>query len=149
MHWQLRLELIIAKLAPAHRRVVAANLQLPDESIERLQNLELAQTQIISSLPNCDRVSQIVQLLRHSDLQMLILVAIRCHQSIAIRRQIWRYLTAWAQVKPILAGDDLRKLGYKPGPQYRQMLDNLLAATLDGAVRDRVSAEAFILQNYL
>ena len=120
-----------------------------DESIDRLDNLDLAQTQIVSSLPTCDRISQIVQLLRNYDLQMLILIAIRCRQSIVIRRNIWQYLTVWTQIKTILTGDDLRKLGYKPGPQYRQMLDNLLAATLDGAVSDRVSAEAFIHQNYL
>jgi len=149
VHWQLRLELIISKLAPAHRRAVAANLQLPDESIDRLHNLDLAHTQIVSSLPNCDRVSQIVHLLRHYDLQMLILIMIRGRKSISIRRNIWEYLTVWSQIKPILTGDDLRKLGYKPGPQYRQMLDNLLAATLDGAVSDRVSAEAFIRQNYV
>ena len=147
-HWQLRLELIIAHLAPTHRRSVAANLQLPDESIDRLQSLDLAQTQIVSSLPNCDRVSQIVKLLGQYDLQMLILIAIRCQRSIELRRRIWKYLTVWTQVKPLLTGDDLRKLGYKPGPQFRQMLDNLLAATLDGNVIDRASAESFIRMNY-
>jgi tRNA nucleotidyltransferase (CCA-adding enzyme) len=147
-HWQLRLELIIAHLAPAYRRSVAANLQLPDESIDRLQALDLAQTQIVSSLPNCDRVSQIVKLLEQYDLQMLILIALRCRRSIELRRQIWKYLTVWTQVKPLLTGDDLRKLGYKPGPQFRQMLDNLFAATLDREVTDRASAESFIRMNY-
>ena len=70
-----------------------------EQSIERLQNLELAQTQIISSLPNCDRVSQIVQLLRQYELQMLILVAIRCRQSIAIRRQIDRLIELSREVE--------------------------------------------------
>ena len=147
-HWQLRLELIIAHLNPAYRRSVAANLQLPDETIDRLQALDLAQTQIVSSLPNCDRVSQIVKLLGQYDLQMLILIAIRCRQSIAIRRQIWKYLTVWMQVKPLLTGDDLRKLGYKPSPQFKQMLAGLLAATLDGNVIDRASAESFVRLNY-
>jgi tRNA nucleotidyltransferase (CCA-adding enzyme) len=148
VHWQVRLELILAALAPTDRRSVAANLQLAVDSIDRLQNLDRAQTQIVTSLPTCDRISQIVQLLSQYDLQLLILIAIRCRQSIGIRRQIWQYLTVWAQIKPILTGDDLRKLGYKPGPQYRQMLDDLLAATLDGIVTDRVSAEAFIRRNY-
>jgi tRNA nucleotidyltransferase (CCA-adding enzyme) len=147
VHWQLRLELIIAALSPAYRRSVAANLQLPDESIDRLQNLDAAQTEIISSLPNCHRISEIVQLLKQYDLAMLILIGIRAEMPV-IRRQIWQYLTIWAQIRPILTGDDLRKLGYKPGPQYRQMLDNLLTATLDGEVLDRSSAKAFIRHNY-
>ena len=47
-------------------------------------------------------------------------------------------------IKPILTGDDLRKLGYKPGPQYRQILAALLVATLDGKVVDRSTAEDFV-----
>jgi tRNA nucleotidyltransferase (CCA-adding enzyme) len=108
----------------------------------------LAQTQIVASLPTSDRVSQIVQLLSQYDAQMLILVAIRCRESLAIRRQIWQYLTVWAQIKPILTGDDLRKLGYPPSPKYRLILADLLAATLDGVVTNRASAEVFIRLNY-
>ncbi len=142
-NWQLRLETIIAALAPQFRQPVAQNLQLPEDSIERLANLERSQTQIVSSLPTCDRVSQVVQLLRRFDLAMLILIAVRC-RDLTIRRQIWRYLTVWQHIQPLLTGNDLRRLGYKPGPQYRQILDNLLAATLDGEIIDRASAEAFL-----
>jgi tRNA nucleotidyltransferase (CCA-adding enzyme) len=55
-------------------------------------------------------------------------------------------LTVWADVKPVLNGDDLKRLGYKPGVQYRQLLDRLLDATLDGVVTDKASAEAFLLK---
>ena len=33
-------------------------------------------------------------------------------------------------------------MGYKPGPQYKKILDELLSATLDGKIRDRNDAEA-------
>jgi tRNA nucleotidyltransferase (CCA-adding enzyme) len=143
-HWQLRLELIIAKLSPEYRQQVAKNLQLPEESIDRLQKLERSQVELTSLLPSLDRVSQVVRLLRSYHLQTLILVAVRCRNIATIRRQIWKYLTVWSDIQPILSGDDLRKLGYKPGPQYRQILDDLLAATLDGEVTDRASAEKFL-----
>ena len=143
IHWQLRLETIIASLAPQFRQPVAKNLQLTEDIIDRLQNLDRSQTQIISSLPTFDRVSQVVQLLRQFDLSMLILIAVPCRE-LNIRRQIWRYLTVWQHVQPPLTGNDLRRLGYKPGPQYRQILDRLLAATLDGEIIDRASAEAFL-----
>ncbi|AFY96122.1 CBS domain-containing protein [Chamaesiphon minutus] len=143
IHWQLRLETIIATLAPAFRQPVAKNLQLPEDTIERLANLDRSQTQILSSLPTFDRVSQVVQLLKQFDLPMLILIAVQCRDK-TIRRQIWRYLIVWAHIQPPLNGNDLRRLGYKPGPQYRQILANLLAATLDGVVIDRASAEAFL-----
>ncbi len=146
IHWQLRLETIIAYLDPQFRQPVAKNLQLSEDSIDRLANLDRSQSLIIASLPICPRVSQVVKLLRQSDLSMLILIAVRC-RDMKIRRQIWQYLTVWQHIPAPLTGNDLRQLGYKPGPQYRQILDDLLAATLDGEVIDRASAESFLKRN--
>ena len=100
-HWQIRLEAIIAALAPQFRQPVAKNLQLPEDSIDRLQNLDRSQSQIVSSLPTCDRTSQVVRLLRQYDLAMLVLIAARC-QDLRMRRQIWRYSTVWINIQPIL-----------------------------------------------
>ncbi len=147
--WQIRLEAIIAALEPAYRQPVAKNLQLPAESRDRLQNLELAQTEIVAALTTSPRISQVVRLLRQYDLPTLGLITARCHHLAIVRRQIWRYLTVWARIQPILDGNDLRQLGYKPGPQYREILDNLLAATLDGEVTDRASAVEFVRRGNL
>ena len=37
-------------------------------------------------------------------------------------------------------------MSYKPDPQFKQILDSLLAATLDGEIRDRREAELFLQQ---
>lgn len=142
--WQLMLEVIIANLAPEYRQLVAKNLQLPIDSSDRLETLERIETNLISSLSNFQKISQIVQLLKQYDWSMLILIAVRCQNMRTIRHQIWRYLTVWSHIRSILTGEDLRNLGYKPGAQYRQILDDLLAATLDGEVTDRSSAEEFL-----
>ncbi|BAY69614.1 poly(A) polymerase [Nostoc sp. PCC 7120 = FACHB-418] len=144
--WQMRLEAIIAHLAPKYRGKVAKNLQLQEDSIQHLQNLAVAQTEIIQSLSEYQRPSQVVQLLRKYNLEILILIALQSQRP--IRRQIWQYLTVWANVQPILNGNDLKKLGYKPGPQYRQMLDDLLAKTLDGNITNQVEAQEFLAQQY-
>lgn len=146
VHWQLRLEAIIAHLDPEYRDRVATNLQLPTDSINRLQDLDQAELLAISLLSNCQRPSQVVRILQQYDLSMLILIALRCRSLVIIRRQIWKYLTVWAHIQPMLNGNDLQRLGYKPGPQYRQILDDLLNATLDGEIRDRSMAEAFLSQ---
>ncbi len=146
MHWQMRLEALIAHLAPEFREKVAKNLQLPEDSIQRLQNLALAQTDVQKSLPQCQRSSQIMQLLKQYDLPVLILIALQ--SSRLIRRQIWCYFTVLANVQPILNGNDLKKLGYKPGPQYRQILDDLLVATVDRVVQDKTAAKEFLSKHY-
>lgn len=146
IHWEMRLETLIAHLAPEYRAKVAKNLQLPEDSIARLKNLAQVQTEVMTLLPSLQRPSQVVQLLRHYDLPILILIAVQSPRE--IRHQIWEYFTVWANVQPLLNGNDLKKLGYKPGPQYRQILDDLLAATLDGMIKDNREAEEFLAQHY-
>ncbi|HEY9598288.1 MAG TPA: CBS domain-containing protein [Cyanophyceae cyanobacterium] len=145
-HWQVRLEVLIAHLASQERGKVAKNLQLPDDSIERLEYLAQAQANVIHFLSTAHRPSEIVQQLREYKLPTLVLVAL--HSPRAIRRKLWRYLTTWATIQAPINGNDLRKLGYKPGPQYREILDALLAATLDGMIQDEADAQAFLVKNY-
>ncbi len=130
--WQIRLEVLIADLALPDRIKVANNLQLPLDSIERLQNLDREETEITLSLPNCHRPSEVFKLLSQFKLPSLILIAVR--NSRQIRRQIWRYLTEWKQIQSPLNGHDLQALGYPPGKQFKEILDALLVATLDGAI---------------
>ncbi|MBD2344935.1 CBS domain-containing protein [Anabaena subtropica] len=146
IHWQMRLEAIIAHLAPTHRGKVAKNLQLQEDSIKHLQNLATAKTEIIGSLLKYQHHSQVVKLLRNYDLEILILIALQSQQK--IRRQIWNYLTVLTNIQPILNGNDLKKLGYKPSPQYKQMLDDLLAGTLDGDITNQREAEEFLAKQY-
>ncbi|WP_414550357.1 CBS domain-containing protein [Anabaena sp. CCY 0017] len=145
-NWEMRLEALIAHLEPPYREKVAKNLHLPEDGIKRLENLTKAQIQVQELLPTCQRPSAIVQVLRQYDLPMLILIALPSPR--ILRRQIWHYLTVLANVEPILNGNDLKQLGYKPGKQYRQILDDLLVATLDGVIKNRQEAEEFLAQHY-
>jgi len=144
--WLMRLEVLIAYLAPEYRGKVAANLQLPADSIKRLEVLEAGKNQLAEGLPKCELPSQLVLLLRNYELPVLIAIAIQSPRN--ARGQIWEYLTRWANVEPPLNGNDLKALGYKPGPGFKRMLDDLLAATLDGDLGDRAAAISFLAQRY-
>ncbi len=145
-HWELRLEVLIAYLAPEYREKVAINLQFQVESLERLKHLELAKAKIIETLFQSPTNSQVFWLFKAYSLPMLILIAVQSTRP--VRQRIWQYLTELQEIKPPLNGNDLKAMGYKPGRQFKQMLDDLLTLTLDGEVSDRTSAEAFLKQNY-
>jgi tRNA nucleotidyltransferase (CCA-adding enzyme) len=147
VHWQVKLELVIAQLDQSDRSAVARNLQLPPDSISRLENLDRVEMDLRHFTLMGQRVSQVVIRLQQYDLESLILVAVRT-QSLSIRRQIWQYFTQWRHVQPILNGNDLRALGYSPGQQYRQILDSLLVATLDDEISDRASAIEFVSRSF-
>ena len=152
--WLVRLEVLLAHLTPVYRGSVATNLQLPTDSIDRLQQLDSAQRALTAALPDCDRPSQVIQLLKPYDALLLVFIAIRSryeqHTSRAEspRRKLWRYLTCWSTLKPLLDGNDLTALGYKPGPQFKAMLEALMAATADGVIHTRAEAEAFVAERF-
>lgn len=145
-HWQMRLEALITVLKTNERVQVANQLQLPLDSIERLQQLELAQTLVLKPLAELKLNSEIVQLLRPYKLATLILLVPESPR--VVRRKLWQYLSNLADVIAPLNGNDLKQLGYQPGPQYRQILDALLAATLDRVIENRQEAIAFLVKQY-
>ncbi|MBO1347294.1 MAG: CBS domain-containing protein [Hormoscilla sp. GUM202] len=144
--WEMLLEVLIAQILPSERGKVATNLQLPAQSIERLSQLDIVASVVLEKLPDCQRPSQILQLLQPYDVATLILIAVGSSRS--VRQKIWRYLTEFAQVKSPLNGNDLKQFGYQRGPQFKQMLDALLVAKLDGLVSDRASAEAYLAEHF-
>jgi tRNA nucleotidyltransferase (CCA-adding enzyme) len=54
-----------------------------------------------------------------------------------VRKRVDRYLTRLASVRPALTGQDLKRLGFPPGPTYRRILDHLLEGRLEGRLRSR------------
>ncbi|MGD1921534.1 MAG: hypothetical protein ACFCAD_23160 [Pleurocapsa sp.] len=145
--WLIRLEVLIAYLASAQRLEVAQNLQLPKDSLQRLEQLEIWETEIAPQLLNSNSPSQIYQLLQSYKPLTLILFAARSRKN--IRHVVWQYITKLSQVKPLLTGNDLKTLGYKPGKLYKQILDDVLAATLDGKIGDRATDKKYVQENYM
>ncbi len=145
-HWLIRLEVLISALPASERGIVGTNLQLPKDSIKRVKQLKQVEREVISKLPNCQLPSEIYKLLRPYRYVDLILVAVRTSRQ--NRKILWQYLTKLAKVKPILNGNDLKELGYKPSPAYKQMLEELLVATLDNEITNRTEAEALIKTKY-
>lgn len=144
--WQLLLQVLLAALAEPYRGPVATHLQLPTEEIEQLVQLSIHQAEITTALTTEQQPSQIVHLLNHYAPGTLILVAVRSDRW--IRKAIWLYFSQWARMKPLLDGNDLKQLGYQPSRQFKQILDDLLSATLDRVITDRDQAIAFLADRY-
>ena len=154
-HWRVLLEVLISHLEDPHPKIVAENLQLPTESIHRLSHVQTTQTALHQALiPSASvtaptaptaptlRPSAIVAQLKSYDLPTLILVGVRGDRR--LRRLIWQYLSHWSHVKSPLNGNDLKALGYKPGRQFKGLLEQLLAATLDGKIHTVEEAKTFL-----
>lgn len=80
--------------------------------------------------------SQTYDLLRPLNLEFQLFVMAKTSKDYA-KRAVSQYLTTLVNARPELDGQDLKALGYLPGPLYKQILERLLAARLDGQVQSR------------
>jgi tRNA nucleotidyltransferase (CCA-adding enzyme) len=83
-------------------------------------------------------------------LEVLLYLAATANQE-GVKRYVSLYLTRLRQVHCTLDGEALKDMGLQPGPQFRLVLDRLLAARLDGEIcsddEERLLAEELITPN--
>lgn len=134
--WQVYLLSLLLPCSSRIRRRVGLRLGLPESHLSRL----------LEELQGLPRVLKRLEgeRLRPSTLRYLLdgisreaLLLLWAFGGRRGKERIGRYLTHLTSVKPALTGKDLQAFGIKPGPRYRQILDALLKARLEGEVRSR------------
>lgn len=91
------------------------------------------------SLPD----SRVYELLKPLDIEQILLMMAKTRKESA-KKYISHYLTHLRGVTVSLTGDDLKRFGIPPGPRYKRLLEELLDAKLDGAVRTEQEEVAFV-----
>lgn len=66
----------------------------------------------------------------------------------ALRGILERFASTWRKVVPILDGDDLKAMGFEPGPIFREILGALRCARLDGAVVSREDETDLVYERF-
>lgn len=65
-----------------------------------------------------------------------------------IRRWLSRYFIQLRHIEPELTGNSLKKMGIPPGPVYRDILETIREARLDGKVTDKKDEIAFVKKRF-
>jgi len=65
-----------------------------------------------------------------------------------IKRQISNFFTRLRGAKVTMTGRDLKQMGFKPGPLYKQILDALLEAKLNSQVNTKEDEVLFVKEKY-
>jgi len=60
------------------------------------------------------------------------------------RERIRDYVNQHRKVKLLVSGEDLSSLGLRPGPRYKELLEKVKRAQLDGLVHSKEEAKAFL-----
>ena len=77
----------------------------------------------------------------------LILCMMAATKKVAVKRSISRYFTHLRYIHPSVRGKDLVKMGIPPGPIYREILQAVLDAKLNGDVKSKTDELEFV-RNY-
>ena len=144
--WLMVVQVLLTQLEVEVRSRIAAQLNLPEKVQKRLKGFDRAMELASSQLNETLKPSQVVKLLKGLDDPLVVLCGVRC--SIQCHQNLLNYLKTWKNTPPILNGNDLIELGYKPGREFKVILEFVLDATLDGMFTEREDAIAMVKQKF-
>ena len=87
--------------------------------------------------------SRVYQLL-HGYSTVAITANLLASDSAVVKKQLKLFLDKLRYVKPELSGDDLKKMGITPGPGFKEILNRLQEARLDGEVASKEDEERLV-----
>ena len=80
-------------------------------------------------------------------MEVLLFIALKARSRL-VERRVYQYLTGMRKVRIRTTGDRLKKMGYKQGPLFKKILQELLWAKLDGIVKSLSSETKFVIDNF-
>jgi len=108
---------------------ICAPVNIKRELIENISSAQKA-LQLFTAENSQEFNVQIYNLLKPLNIETIILMMIYAKEW--QKKAIFNYLTKLKDIKPLITGEDLKKLGIQPGPVYRKILESILREKLQG-----------------
>jgi tRNA nucleotidyltransferase (CCA-adding enzyme) len=147
--WMVYLLAIMGRTTPTELRAFCKRFRVPLKTTETLLNQKETAQKIANLMARRRTMSnsEIFRLLNNLENEgLLYLMAIARKND--VKMAVSLYVTTLRRVRPQLTGQKLKEMGYKPGPAFTTMLNDLLDVRLDGIVQTEAEEEAFIRKNY-
>ncbi len=138
----LYLMALLSELKEEEAEAAAERLSPPPKIKDMIDKGISKAREVAKRLPSEDPV-ETYNLLRKLRLET-ILLAMALSKDRLKQKVISRYLTELRKIEPILKGEDLKKIGVKPGPVYSRILKELLEEKLRGHLKSREDEERFV-----
>ena len=90
---------------------------------------------------------QIYQLLHPLPIEVLLYLMTKTSRE-KTRKSISLYITKLRSVEIAVTGKDLSEMGYEPGPHYKEILEKVMDARLNGLVTDRDTEREWIVRHF-
>ncbi|HBZ57519.1 MAG TPA: polya polymerase, partial [Syntrophobacteraceae bacterium] len=145
--WWVYLLGLAARMKRESAQDFAERLELPTHTEERLLWALHQSQELLNGFFQLRQIrpSDIYRALQPFKVEELLFMMARTQREEA-RRSISHYFHKFRDIKSELKGRDLQVLGIEPGPVYRQILDELLDARLNGKVHSRQDEIDYVLR---
>jgi len=137
---------LIEGLMLSERKKALQRLQVPPKaSREILEGIERSQT----ALAQLRQVSQreVYHILYPLNIQTILFTMAKAQQK-EQKKAVSLFLTTLRKVRPELKGEDLRDMGYRPGPLFKKIFAAILDARLDNQVKSREDEITYIKERF-
>ncbi|MBM4446728.1 MAG: CCA tRNA nucleotidyltransferase [Chloroflexi bacterium] len=141
----LYLCLLIYNLAEKGNEEFISHLNFPKTSSQAMRHTLQVKAKLHNLANPQLKPSDIYQSLHGYSAQAIKANALASESSIA-SQHLHLYLTKLRYIKPLLNGEDLKKMGIPAGPKIGEILGKILKARLDGEVRTRKDEERLVNQ---
>lgn len=123
------------ELKERERRKIKADLEMLRELRSKLSMIKNA------------KKSEVYRLLKDLSTEAILLLMAETKDE-ELRRSISNFVTTSSTVKPEISGKDLKALGFKEGPIFKEILEKLRDLRIDGLVKTKEDEINFVLANF-
>ena len=128
---------------------LAKRLQMNDLGTRRMINQRIEVDEVLDILFRTAQGDdyEVYTLLSQYDTEILLFMMARTNNE-KIKRLISNYFTKLRRIKVLLKGKDLKDMGFKPGPLFKDIFESLLEARIKGVVSTREEEVKFTKDNF-
>jgi len=137
---------LLDELSPAERREALQRLFVPPGARKEILDGIEQSKKALAELHGASQ-KKIYYTLMPLDIPALLFTMARTKDQ-EHKKAISLYLTKLRKIRPELTGKELKKMGYAPGPLFKEILTSLLEARLERRVKSREGEIAFVKKNF-
>jgi len=146
--WLIRLSVLMGK---CQKEEIADFCKTYHFTREEKETLNLATNQVKKILRKLKlahlKPSSLYYFLKDYPPDILILAMAKTEDN-TVKKRIALYFTRLSKVELEIDGNDLKRMGYKPSPQFSKILEETKKAKLDGLIKTREEEIEFVRKNF-
>jgi tRNA nucleotidyltransferase (CCA-adding enzyme) len=148
--WLFNFLCLLALLDEEAVEAVRKRLSIMGKGITAVMGAKVEGEQALKQMavgPRDLKPGQIYQLLHPLPIEVLLYLMTKTSRE-KTRKSISLYITKLRSVKIAVTGKDLSEMGYEPGPHYKEILEKVMDARLNGLVTDRNTEREWIVRHF-